>query len=689
MSEELYTQHLVKLMAKENLSLTFSPSVATAAMNLKDRTIVVNSYLNNFNTNVLAFERLLCHEVGHALYSDPDEYMEKSSKFDKELVNVFEDIRVENLLKLKFPGLRKLFGTGFYELDKLLETKFGMPICSELNSKSHFLDRMNIYFKSNHSHPINFSDKEFTFIQKLKKFTDHEDMEPIIIEFLTNFGSDSKQSQIENNTSNFSGTESESEDYEYVNSMDEENRESGDSGEYEKIGSASVIDSSLEDTLKEIQSNLKDTLSYKEENFFKELKSSTGKKDSTVVEVEQTQPNIIYNKDITKFIRERLDIIPNDQYDYIRSEIDKMLSGADKSAQLLYTEFERAKNARNFRFQHQVKTGELNLKRLHQYKTSSALFKQLSIKPKQKNHEVIVLLDWSSSIRSNLTDLIKESITIVKFCKKANIPCSVYAFVNNNSIRFVAESITGSLKEHEPWLVEMLNGNSDTLSTDCFNLLLLGTLVSGKLYVSHKYTGNCKARELYYLTLGKTPLEYALFNLPPLLRGCVGSNKRICLAIISDGESDSVTLYGSNSSQQRYSDRILTNTPFIDPLSKSITMFKDRNRFLYSRLKVAFPTLSILTIHIADSIRTAIYNNGFIDETTRSLTSEISEKLSKSNVYFTHLEHYDHLIIKTKEVKPIEFNSVDLKKSNIKKLLQSELHPMSKYIYKQIASCMA
>ena len=55
------------------------------------------------------------HEVGHALFT-PDEDWIKDHKISPSLVNIVEDVRIEKLMKRKYPGLSKTFYRGYAEL---------------------------------------------------------------------------------------------------------------------------------------------------------------------------------------------------------------------------------------------------------------------------------------------------------------------------------------------------------------------------------------------------------------------------------------------------------------------------------------------------------------------------------------------------------------------------------------------
>ena len=61
----------------------------------------------------------LLHEVGHALYTTLEEYSTKNPHKDLAhfagYMNVLEDVRIEKLMKRRYPGLRKSFNAGYKE----------------------------------------------------------------------------------------------------------------------------------------------------------------------------------------------------------------------------------------------------------------------------------------------------------------------------------------------------------------------------------------------------------------------------------------------------------------------------------------------------------------------------------------------------------------------------------------------
>jgi len=90
------------------------------------------------------------------------------------------------------------------------------------------------------------------------------------------------------------------------------------------------------------------------------------------------------------------------------------------------------KNAKLYARASQDKTGIIDPLKLHSYKYAEDIFKKITTVPNQKNHGMILLLDWSGSMQKHILPTVEQLLNLTLFCKKINIPFSVYAFMNNH-----------------------------------------------------------------------------------------------------------------------------------------------------------------------------------------------------------------------------------------------------------------
>ena len=76
----------------------------------------------------------------------------------------------------------------------------------------------------------------------------------------------------------------------------------------------------------------------------------------------------------------------------------------------------------------QDKTGVIDPLKLHSYKFNDDIFKRLTILPDAKNHGMMMLLDWSGSMSDVIFKTVQQTIQLVSFCQKTNIPFELYFF---------------------------------------------------------------------------------------------------------------------------------------------------------------------------------------------------------------------------------------------------------------------
>ena len=119
----------------------------------------------------VVYDLLVCHEVGHALYT-PNEDWETKIKASQSYLNVTEDARVEKLMKRKFGGLPKTFFKGYQELS---EQDF-FDLENEDIAKMNLVDRINLHFKIGHFVEIPFhNDRELEIVDLVSKSETFED----------------------------------------------------------------------------------------------------------------------------------------------------------------------------------------------------------------------------------------------------------------------------------------------------------------------------------------------------------------------------------------------------------------------------------------------------------------------------------------------------------------------------------
>ena len=109
----------------------------------------------------------------------------------------------------------------------------------------------------------------------------------------------------------------------------------------------------------------------------------------------------------------------------------KLEKDSMRTVNYLLKEFEMKKSADSYQRTSIAKTGVLDMLKMHSYKYNEDVFKRITITPGDKNHGLVIFLDWSASMVYQLHDCYKQLLQIVWFCKRAGIKFEVYAFTDN------------------------------------------------------------------------------------------------------------------------------------------------------------------------------------------------------------------------------------------------------------------
>ena len=134
----------------------------------------------------------------------------------------------------------------------------------------------------------------------------------------------------------------------------------------------------------------------------------------------------------------------------------------------LAKEFEMKKRADEYKRTASANTGVLETSKLYSYKYSDNLFKRVATVTSGKNHGLVMFIDWSGSMSSNMAGTVEQMMILVMFCKKVNIPFDVYAFTDR-IWRSDNESIIDCTDSKDKWEYQP----GDFCEQDHFNLMQL------------------------------------------------------------------------------------------------------------------------------------------------------------------------------------------------------------------------
>ena len=451
---------IAKLLAEEDIFVQ-NKNQSTASFDVKNRVLSLPIWKEMSKP---IQELMTIHEVGHALET-PLLQLEQAEKENIEfsVLNVLEDVRIEKSVQKKYPGSVRIFKKGYQELISM--NFFGTK---ELNiSELNLIDRINLHYK--HHTDIPFSVDENVWVQKANQTVTPDDVLTLakeIIEFVGNNPESQSKSpsqddiegakeMVEGNT-NSQDDENQSDDFDTSNSPSAENEtktldnnQKDSNSDSTKSDDTDGVKSEEKQTVAQNQAKGSDNSDTKEIISVTDIASrgsvknllSDATNDITYASIPKLiMKNVIVpNKEILEIFNEhytqQMEKRDTKYYDATRCELEKLKKESKKTVAYMVKEFEMKKSADLYSRSSTSKTGSLDMGKLHTYKYNDDLFAKITTLPGETNHGLVLFLDWSGSMASNLTGTLNQLYNIIWFCNRTQIPFEVFAFSNNSLLQ--------------------------------------------------------------------------------------------------------------------------------------------------------------------------------------------------------------------------------------------------------------
>ena len=561
---------LARLLATEDLIVEHR-SVDTASFNVGTRVLTLPTW---DNAGEEVYDTLVCHEVGHALYTPDDEWW-LNHEISASIVNIVEDARIEKLMKRRYGGLSKTFFRGYSSLS---EDDFFKLEGKDL-TKFNLADRINLYYKVGNFTDIPFFSNEETFLMNrtglTETFDDVLEVAKLIFEYCktqaekqkaeeANMQADEEsEGSLENNSMSGqsneepsmeeegSGEDSEEQEMEVTQSGGS-NTTSGIQGGEESGEIEATTDEMFTDSLKELSNLTSNETNYVEvpEVNLKQFIIDNQKIHNdmnTEWEGEEKKwkeeylARLAKNPNIAKFYESHFGgtrpINPLNIFENVDADFAQFKKDAQKEVNYLVKEFECKKSAAAYARATTSRTGILNTTLLHTYKFNEDLFKKVSVIPDGKNHGLIFLLDWSGSMGNVMMDTIKQLFNLVWFCKKVNIPFEVYAFTNTYPTpnREIEQK---NLTLHMDSSFSLMNLLTSKIRAKDMNNQMRNIFRLGQYFDRRGAYYNCPIG----MNLSGTPLNEAMICLHQILPQFQKENglEKVQCVVLTDGESQAI-----------------------------------------------------------------------------------------------------------------------------------------------------
>ena len=438
---------LAKLFATENLSVEHN-NVKTASFDLENRIVTLPIFKKPSGD---VYDMLTAHECSHALHTPMKAWSKLEDPKYRAYVNVIEDTRIDKLIQKKYPGIVRNYVNAFEILTK--DNFFGLKD-KNINTDLMLIDKINMYYKSSKKLQFKFTKEEQLWVAKIdniKTFTDvlkiakqlygHQEKQLEQLSKLPDFDNhplaknykldkNGKKIQVQNsekdNGNNFESSLPEPKDNE-----NKDSKESNVGNPYGAGGDNVKVDTALDCITDQNFEQSKDKLLDKTKNY----------RYTTLPEPNLKNALVSYDeflKDMRDNNNNWFKTIKNDSesnhlqyikyWNWIKQDFLKFKKDSSKTVMYLVKEFEMKKAATAYKRATTDKTGVIDSLKLKNYKFSDDIFKRLTVLPDNKNHGMIMLLDWSGSMCDIMNKTVHQLCNLVWFCQKTNIPFEVYLF---------------------------------------------------------------------------------------------------------------------------------------------------------------------------------------------------------------------------------------------------------------------
>ena len=563
---------LVKLLAEEDLQVTYK-KVPTAHFDVNAREIVLPIWKDKSES---VMDMMSLHEVGHALWT-PLDLIEKGQKqkVKHSFLNVLEDVRIEKMIQEKYLGSKKIFKKAY---DELLEKDF-FGINEKDLSKLNLIDKINMHYK--HVPNIPFEDNELEWVEKANQTKTADDVLNLAVELQEWMYSQEKDKTDEMFDIDLPFNESENDDIENQDEKNSSNMESDDTEETEDESedgdSTSGSGSDRNDNQKENESSLNKLKdggedfdgieSVTDSNYTKnqyQAASDEDIKETEILNIPKININeaiVDYkeiNKDLTDFYKEKSQgSESNKKYmEWVVKTLKKFENEQKPIISYMVKEFEMRKAADLYKRASISKTGSLNMDKLHSYSYNEDIFLKMTNLPGATNHGLVMFVDWSGSMSDNFHNTLKQTMNLIWFCKRVNIPFEVYAFSNQYGKK--SETTNRNLLAQTPKQNDivvndctLLNMVSSRANKNEFNESMINLWAISNYYSERGNYGGIRHDEDYIypiyiptdFMLGGTPLNNAIVYAMDILPKYKKDNgiQKLHTVFLTDGASHNLT----------------------------------------------------------------------------------------------------------------------------------------------------
>jgi hypothetical protein len=375
-----YANVFSNVLAQENIRVSIDSKLETACFDLETRTL----YLPAWDGTRKLQRFLLCHEISHAIFTPAEDWLRAIRSRPKnqravyrDILNVFEDARIDRLMPQRYVGMKKWYAEGVHELIYNLDLWELQGDLAAAQAMS-LINRLNLYFKTTpigNPYGLTFTPEEQVWIDRTNAAKTFAQIEEIADDFFAQLPQEEQSS------------------------------------DEDVVLTLGVFDGDLEG-----EKGVK-TLQTLEKLGVKIAVIETQQTNSWFNRGHIDVPDSNYRKILTKDFSFEAELPDEETALPGRYLINRMVSL-----------FQRKKNGRLYARNLMADTGMLDPLKLHSYKYNDDVMLRRMIIDRQKNHGFIIYVDMSGSMSGVWKNVVEHLYLLTLFCKQLSMPFEAYGF---------------------------------------------------------------------------------------------------------------------------------------------------------------------------------------------------------------------------------------------------------------------
>ena len=474
-----------QLLASERLRVTVDRRAKTASFSPEARILTLPSWSNFDNDAWLLF---IAHEVGHALFTPADSFTRESftslaTKYGHNAVlgvaNVFEDVRIERLVREKYRGLAGTFSRGYHSLMNREFFGFTSQTIVPAWASKTVLDRINIYAKVGGLLRLSLTEaQEIAWYNRALRAETFDDVMVLVAEVMSQLTEQQRQqaAQAAQNNQPSQGSQgnasqssqpaqsqptqgqpsqdgqpqpsqeqngepsqdaapsNESQDGQPQSSQEQNGEPSQDGQPSQSSQEQNAQPSQGGQPSQEPQSAQGDPFSIASQQAADQsLRNSIDRtnENSTVV-LPMSTAHLHYNDRSVEDMLAAWKATPNER-EIFRQIVHQQRREQSSILASMIAAFRANQAAWQSRRVQVSRSGVIDTVKLSQYKLTEDLFLRRRSLPEAQNHGFVLHVDWSGSMEGKMSVVLWQVLHLIWFAESIKVPVSVYAFSNSGN----------------------------------------------------------------------------------------------------------------------------------------------------------------------------------------------------------------------------------------------------------------